>query len=275
VFYQHSGKPSAPSSKSSLTTATPPECTSSATDLSMLALTAVCYQSIGEYRTAVNYFSKALALDQTSCCWYQREVALALWSKLNKSLKTFNIENEIDPRVKDGWCKRATWRYILPSSSGSTTNTVKYIPMVQPKDVPSEEDAPLHTDSSVNATSTAEHSDSGHTHTHTHTCPPRISDSMVLALRNITIATGRWMQLSCVGFLPNERQVHLLPSSATSPSSSLLPSLLQHRTYFYFDLCRIVGFNNKRLAIHLLNAFFSPLLFSFLCSSLLYSILFF
>lgn len=172
----------------------------------MLALTAVCYQSMGEYRTAVNYFSKALALDQTSCCWYQREVALALWSKLDKSLKTFNIENEIDPRVKDGWCKRATWRYILPSSSGSTANTVKYIPMVQPKDVPSEEDAPLHTDSSVTLTSTAENTDSGHTPTHT--CPPRISDSMVLALRNITIATGRWVQLSCVGFLPNERQVH-------------------------------------------------------------------
>lgn len=225
TFYQHAGKPSVPSSKSSLTTAsTPPECTSSATDLSMLALTAVCFQSMGEYRTAVNYFSKALALDQTSCCWYQREVALALWSKLNKSLKTFNIENEIDPRVKDGWCKRATWRYILPSSSGSTANTVKYIPMVQPKDVPSEEDAPLHTDSTVTLTSTAEHSDSGHTHTHT--CPPRISDSMVLALRNITIATGRWMQLSCVGFLPNERQVH--PSTSTSPSSYLLPSLSPH-----------------------------------------------
>ena len=178
---------------------------------------------MGEYRTAVNYFSKALALDQTSCCWYQREVALALWSKLNKSLKTFNIENEIDPRVKDGWCKRATWRYILPSSSGSTANTVKYIPLVQPKDVLSEEDAPLHTDSSVTLTSsTAEHSDSGHAHTHT--CPPRISDSMVLALRNITIATGRWMQLSCVGFLPNERQVYPTTSTSTSPSSSLLPS---------------------------------------------------
>lgn len=176
----------------------------------MLALTAVCYQSLGEYRAAVSFFSKALTLDQTSCCWYQREVALALWSKLNKNLKTFNIENEIDARVKDGWCKRATWRYILPSSSGSTANTVKYIPMVQPKDVPSVEDPPLslspYSDCSQSPSSNAaEHTDSGHTHA----CPPRIHDSMVLMLRDMTIASGKWIQLSCVGFLPNERQVSL------------------------------------------------------------------
>ena len=197
--------------KSPLTNAnTPSESSNSSTDLSMLALTAVCYQSLGEYRTAVNFFSKALILDQTSCCWYQREVALALWSKLNKSLKTFNIENEIDPRVKDGWCKRATWRYILPSSSGLTANTVKYIPLVQPKDVLSIEDVslPLISDNSQSpSSSTIECTDSGQTHT----CPRRILDSIVIMLRKITIATGRWIQLSCVGFLPNERQVSLTP----------------------------------------------------------------
>lgn len=218
------GKPAAPVQKSALnTTNTPLESSNSSTDLSMLALTAVCYQSLGEYRAAVSFFSKALIMDQTSCCWYQREVALALWSKLNKNLKTFNIENEIDARVKDGWCKRATWRYILPSSSGSTANTVKYIPMVQPKDVPSVEDIPLSlSDSSQSpSSSAAEHTDSGHTHA----CPPRIHDSMVMMLRDITIASGRWIQLSCVGFLPNERQVSLSIYLSLSPSLSLSLSL--------------------------------------------------
>ena len=118
----------------------------SSDNLLVVTLLAICYQSLGHFRTAIHYYSKALITDQNSFSWYQREVALYIWIRLDKNLKLFNIDDDIDPRIKDGWCQRTSWRKILPSSSPqSSLNSnfpvdKKYIPLTQPKNVSSFED---------------------------------------------------------------------------------------------------------------------------------------
>lgn len=77
----------------------------SGADVSSLGLAAVCCQSVGNYNKAIAYYNRALEIEISSSLWFQKEVALYLWGKLKSPLNSFSIDNEIDPRIKDGWYK--------------------------------------------------------------------------------------------------------------------------------------------------------------------------
>ena len=108
--------------------------------LQILYLAAVCVQSLAQYDTTVTYFTRALTVDQDSYFWFQREVALYLWTRLDRDLKTFSIDQEVDPRIKEGWCRRSSWRQTMnlggqstiaaPSSSSTTSTT--HSPQIAP-----------------------------------------------------------------------------------------------------------------------------------------------
>jgi tetratricopeptide (TPR) repeat protein len=195
----------------------------------MVCLTGVCYQSLGQFRSAVSQFSRALLLDQTSCCWYQREVALFIWSRLDKSLKTFNLDSEVDPRIKDGWCKRASWRHILPSASSNSSflPNERYVPLTQPKQVSDfDENTPNPPDQHTN--STPPHCEKpqllpSQSPTLFLPRPPSSKQEAIEKLLHFTAPYGEWLQLRCPGFLPNIRQV-------TAAHNALL-LLLSRRTF--------------------------------------------
>ena len=213
------------------------------TDLSLLTLTAVCYQSLGQFKNAVNYFSKILIIDQLNCCWYQREIALYIWSRLDRNYNSFCIDDELDPRLKDGWCKRMSWRQILQSSETSSSYSVKYVPFLQPKLIPDFDSLSsssvlyeksnsfdLKKNDDINYNNKKEihgniinneigkknekeifHSNfSSSTQQPIQSLNPDLEpnlDSSIANLVRVTAPYGVWLQLRCVGFLPNQRQV--------------------------------------------------------------------
>jgi tetratricopeptide (TPR) repeat protein len=192
-----------------ITTDAEPNTAGTSGEVSMVCLTGVCYQSLGQFRSAVSQFSKALLLDQTSCCWYQREVALFIWSRLDKSLKTFNLDSEVDPRIKDGWCKRASWRHILPSASSHSSfpPNERYVPLTQPKQVSGfDENPPSPPDHHSNST---EKPQILPPQSPTLSLPRPVSSKQeaIEKLLHFTAPYGEWLQLRCPGFLPNIRQV--------------------------------------------------------------------
>ena len=196
----------------------------------MVCLTGVCYQSLGQFRSAVSQFSRALLLDQTSCCWYQREVALFIWSRLDKSLKTFNLDSEVDPRIKDGWCKRASWRHILPSASSNSSfpPNERYVPLTQPKQVSDfDENSPNPPDQHTNSTPLPGEKPQllpSQSPTLFLPRPPSSKQEAIEKLLHFTAPYGEWLQLRCPGFLPNIRQV--------TAAHNALPLLLSTRTFF-------------------------------------------
>lgn len=166
-------------------------------ELASVTLTAVCLQALGDFKGAVGYFKKALLLDQESCCWYQREVCLYMWSRLDKPLSTYSIDDEIDPRIKDGWCRRSSWRQIVKSlatQTGRHASSVpapqRYAPLAQPKDILGLEKLQL-----LNTTNIATANDS------------TAHKNAIKCLLTITAPIGGWMQIQCTGFIPNKRQV--------------------------------------------------------------------
>ena len=184
-------------------------------------LIAVCYQSLGQFKNAVNYYSKVLINDQLSCSWYQREIALHLWSKLDKNCNSFCIDNEIDPRLKDGWCKRASWRHILPSAESSSSTTSRYVPMSQPKLVPDFDssttcnetiDAGSEVRYDIDETDTRNQDKGKNEEAKNEKENSQGSESAIAHLVRITAPYGNWMQMRCIGFLPNQRQVNTYSS---------------------------------------------------------------
>lgn len=201
-----------------ITTDAEPNTAGTSGEVSMVCLTAVCYQSLGHFRSAVGQFSRALLLDQTSCCWYQREVALFIWSKLDRDLRTFNLDSEVDPRIKDGWCKRATWRHILPSASAPSNSfptNERYVPLTQPKLVPSFDESPSspldHRPNQAPLPGECPQAPSLQSPSTSPflTLPQALSSKggAIEKLLQFTAPYGEWLQLRCAGFLPNIRQV--------------------------------------------------------------------
>ena len=213
-----------------ITTDAEPNTAGTSGEVSMVCLTGVCYQSLGQFRSAVSQFSRALLLDQTSCCWYQREVALFIWSRLDKSLKTFNLDSEVDPRIKDGWCKRASWRHILPSASSNSSfpPNERYVPLTQPKQVSDfDENPPNPPDQHTNSTPPPGEKPQllpSQSPTLFLPRPPSSKQEAIEKLLHFTAPYGEWLQLRCPGFLPNIRQV--------TAARNALPLLLSRRTFF-------------------------------------------
>ena len=54
----------------------------------------------------MEYYDRALSLEPTHFVWFQREVCLVLWRLLDSSLTAFSLDDKVDARLKDGWCKQ-------------------------------------------------------------------------------------------------------------------------------------------------------------------------
>lgn len=144
-------------------------------DIATFSLAASACLCLGKYRDAVTYFDRALRFEADCSCWFQREISLYMWSRLDKPLSAFSIDDELDPRVKDGWCKRAPWRAFMAPAN----DAVEYTPMRTP-DVPTVDiDKPAATADELARRS-------------------RLLDLM--------LPLNSWVQLNCQGFLPNATQ---------------------------------------------------------------------
>ena len=88
---------------------------------------AVCHMNLGQYAQAVSFFSKLLLADTDNVCFYQRELALYMASRLDDDIQTYkpppqkstplfcfesdrsfryNYDVDLDKYMKESWCKR-------------------------------------------------------------------------------------------------------------------------------------------------------------------------
>ena len=91
----------------------------------------LCYQTLGQYQKTVGYLDQALSLQPNNNCWFLREIALFLWAHLDTALELYNVDDAVDPRLKDGWCKHVSWNaYMAPhmASVVAVTKTGKQQP---------------------------------------------------------------------------------------------------------------------------------------------------
>eukprot|EP00026_Physarum_polycephalum_P002160 Phypoly_transcript_02165.p1 GENE.Phypoly_transcript_02165~~Phypoly_transcript_02165.p1 ORF type:complete len:924 (+),score=154.83 Phypoly_transcript_02165:113-2884(+) len=67
---------------------------------------AVAAQGLGLLTKAATDYSILFSGKPDHVAWYQYEVTLFVHHKLDKDLSSFNIDKEMDPYFKEGWCKR-------------------------------------------------------------------------------------------------------------------------------------------------------------------------
>ena len=65
-------------------------------------------------REAIVVFNRMLQQDPSHHAWYNRELSLFVWTRLDDKLTSFNVDHELDARVKEGACKK-TPRILLGS----------------------------------------------------------------------------------------------------------------------------------------------------------------
>jgi tetratricopeptide (TPR) repeat protein len=70
-------------------------------DVGSIHMQGVCLQALGEFQRAIETFSKLLARQPAHHAWYNREICLYVWSRLDEPVTTFNMDHQIDPRFKD------------------------------------------------------------------------------------------------------------------------------------------------------------------------------
>lgn len=69
-------------------------------DTQALQFTAICYQGIGDYRSAIEWFDKALKVDPDHYCWTLREIAFYRWEHLDTPLLDYNFDTDLHWLVK-------------------------------------------------------------------------------------------------------------------------------------------------------------------------------
>lgn len=70
-------------------------------DIGSFHMQGVCLQALGEFQRAVETFNKLLARQPAHHAWYNREICLYVWSRLDEPVVAFNTDHQIDPRFKD------------------------------------------------------------------------------------------------------------------------------------------------------------------------------
>lgn len=57
-------------------------------------------------------------------CWFQKEIALQIWTYLDIELINYNLDIIIDSRLKDGCCKKIGGKdyFILHSNNNNNNN---------------------------------------------------------------------------------------------------------------------------------------------------------
>jgi tetratricopeptide (TPR) repeat protein len=176
-----------------------------------LCLTAVCCQSLGYYREAIQIFDKAMRADINHWCWFQREYALHQARYLDRDFSTFNMDVEFDPIYKEAWCKKVSMKTFLyfdvyaskrpPETSRILEKTKKAaVEYASVRKSYSAEMKELRALQNVVASSAS--------------TDPKVNDSPATAgtfmdactaLLTETAALQAWVHLDCVGFLPHCR----------------------------------------------------------------------
>lgn len=67
---------------------------------------AVVKGSLGVTTESVIDFEAALQLSPDHFCWYQKEIGIFFHHHLDVPLNSYNIDHELDPMLKEWWCKR-------------------------------------------------------------------------------------------------------------------------------------------------------------------------
>mmetsp|Transcript_35684 Transcript_35684/g.100465 ORF Transcript_35684/g.100465 Transcript_35684/m.100465 type:complete len:966 (+) Transcript_35684:205-3102(+) len=68
-------------------------------------LMGVTWHSLGKYKNALKEYETILDADPTHICWYQRELLLYQNFSRRMPLAAYNLDHELPPYFKEGWCK--------------------------------------------------------------------------------------------------------------------------------------------------------------------------
>ena len=69
-------------------------------DTQALQFTAICYQGLGDYKSAIQWFDKTLAVDPDHYCWTLREIAYYRWRRLDTPLNEYNADTDLHWLIK-------------------------------------------------------------------------------------------------------------------------------------------------------------------------------
>jgi tetratricopeptide (TPR) repeat protein len=191
----------------------------------------VCYQTVGQYNKTVAYFDQAVSLAPSSNCLFQREVALFLWAHLDVDLTQYNIDDRVDPRLKDGWCKHADWaEYMTPHLAQATqgasaaVKTSVYTPATKPTHVPCTSrctSVPADDDSGLLPLAELQGKGSQETVDSTPIFKGVRCEAEKLRLVALTAPFSRLIQLDSPGFLPNRRQHRMFGLAVLQSTTAL------------------------------------------------------
>ena len=85
-------------------------------DTKLLSHYAMLLFSLGKYSLADNVFKSILEIDNDSYIWFQRQILITIWKNIDVSLNTINLDKLIDSTVKEGFCKRYSWKsFVSPN----------------------------------------------------------------------------------------------------------------------------------------------------------------
>jgi tetratricopeptide (TPR) repeat protein len=157
------------------------------TNINNYLQSAACAQSLGRFKDAIAYWDQALALDAKHWCWFQREICICYWHLQDKKFDAFNLDNEIEPMLKYGWCKR------LLKSQGFVMYSLVEGSKYECLSVPTAPDCGAALSTLISATECSSNSK----------FDQRLVRSKLLA---DTAPFECWVQQNCQGFLPNQRQ---------------------------------------------------------------------
>jgi tetratricopeptide (TPR) repeat protein len=191
----------------------------------------VCYQTVGQYNKTVAYCDQAVSLAPSSYCLFQREVALFLWAHLDVDLTQYNIDDRVDPRLKDGWCKHADWaEYMTPHLAQATqgasaaVKTSVYTPATKPTHVPCTSrctSVPADDDSGLLPPLDLQGKGSQETAGSTPVFKGVRCEAEKLRLVALTAPFSRLIQLDSPGFLPNRRQHRMFGLAVLQATTAL------------------------------------------------------
>ena len=110
-------------------------------DKTVLYMKAVCHMNLGQTTQAVAHFNKLLVVDPDNVCFYQRELALYLSSRMDDDISTYNYDVDLDKYMKESWCKRFSLQHPRMKKYKKYPNMLPSFQEVELKDEPFSADA--------------------------------------------------------------------------------------------------------------------------------------
>jgi len=92
-------------------------------DESVVLNLGMCYFALGKFASACRYFQQVLTINEDSIAWYYIQVLKFYSSNLNKSAFQFSADQDINPKIKEGLCKKLLWRTFVTSIEHRSSET--------------------------------------------------------------------------------------------------------------------------------------------------------